>query len=297
LFVPLLIVFSWLALLTFHVVLFRHFHIYLPLADTVVFSSMAIILGALTRINYDLKRFANAKVETEQTKKIASIQARFLDRFAVELAASNAEILQHLEKIPAPPDATSLSARTLAAGLRSCQEFGEYLRSIQQFSQTQNTSSKEPLERSQVDVSEVVAKVLARFDTTVSERGIDFTITVVDDLVVSANANMIDTVLFNFVSNAIKYSPKGAEISIKGERLADKKIRLSVSDRGKGIPAELQERVFEKFYRIKDDDVYTIKGTGLGLYLCKYFADRAGATVGCESAAGQGSTFYLEITE
>ena len=55
-------------------------------------------------------------------------------------------------------------------------------------------------------------------------------------------------------------------------------------DEGIGIPPELRERIFEKFYRIQDDRLYGAKGTGLGLYLCRYFAEQMGGKVDVQAA-------------
>jgi signal transduction histidine kinase len=112
-----------------------------------------------------------------------------------------------------------------------------------------------------------------------------------------ADPTLLEQILFNLVSNAIKYSPKGGTVAIDISRDDAGQVCVAVTDRGPGIPQEFHERIFEKFYRVKDDHVYKVKGHGLGLYLSRFFADRMNALILVKSAPGQGSTFTLQMPE
>ena len=72
-------------------------------------------------------------------------------------------------------------------------------------------------------------------------------------------------------------------------------MRFSVRDRGLGIPAGEQERIFEKFYRLDPDLTRGVGGTGLGLYICREIVRRLGGRIWVESTPGLGSTFSLEL--
>jgi len=114
-------------------------------------------------------------------------------------------------------------------------------------------------------------------------------------LVVQADRERIARVVANLLSNAIKYSPNGGTITIAAEA-QDGVMRVSVSDKGIGIPADQQHRVFAKFFRA-DSSCTDIKGVGLGLSLCREIVHAHGGALGFDSAYGHGSTFWFELRD
>ena len=104
----------------------------------------------------------------------------------------------------------------------------------------------------------------------------------------------MEQVLINLVSNAIKYSPKGAETHVRLHQ-DNGNVRVDVKDTGLGIPREAIPRLFEKFYRVRCDDRKDIIGTGLGLSLVKQIIDVHAGTISVESEHGVGSTFTFTL--
>ena len=101
-------------------------------------------------------------------------------------------------------------------------------------------------------------------------------------------------VFANLLENAIKYSPENTRILIATEEQRGRAI-VQVSDQGQGIPPDELANVFMKFYRSKDAKASSVKGSGLGLYLAKYFVELHNGTLSVDSAPGQGSTFTVEL--
>ena len=95
----------------------------------------------------------------------------------------------------------------------------------------------------------------------------------------------------NLVSNAVRYTPHGGEISIRFEQAADKSLRLSVKDSGYGIPAQHLPRITERFYRVSTSRSRESGGTGLGLSIAKHVLSLHQARLEIESEVGKGSRF------
>ncbi len=105
----------------------------------------------------------------------------------------------------------------------------------------------------------------------------------------------LQQVLTNFLSNAIKYTPEGGEVTLHCSRPDANHVRISVTDQGPGIPATFQTRVFEKFAQADASDSRQKGGTGLGLAITKEFIERMGGRVSFDTAEGQGTTFWCEL--
>lgn len=105
----------------------------------------------------------------------------------------------------------------------------------------------------------------------------------------------VQQVLTNLMSNAIKYSPKGARVHLSLALDEEHGIRVSIKDEGPGISPEDQDLIFEKFRQATGPSNPLVKGTGLGLAIAKALVEQHEGTIGVESAPGKGSTFYFTL--
>ncbi len=101
-------------------------------------------------------------------------------------------------------------------------------------------------------------------------------------------------ILRNFISNSLKFTQRG-EVRISASLEGEQEVRFAVSDTGIGIPPELHGALFEDFVQVDSPLQKRLRGTGLGLSLCKRFAELLGGRVGVQSQPGIGSTFYVVI--
>ena len=100
--------------------------------------------------------------------------------------------------------------------------------------------------------------------------------------------------LINLLSNAIKFSPENSKVAIMS-RLQEDEILFSVTDKGRGIPADKLETIFERFQQVDASDSRKKGGTGLGLSICRHIVEQHGGKIWVESTFGQGSIFYFTI--
>ncbi|MGM3386579.1 CHASE domain-containing protein [Stutzerimonas stutzeri] len=105
----------------------------------------------------------------------------------------------------------------------------------------------------------------------------------------------LQQVLSNFLSNAIKYTPEGGQVTLHCSRTDTGHVRINVTDQGPGIPKGFQSRIFEKFAQADASDSRQKGGTGLGLAITKEFIERMGGRVGFDTIEGAGTTFWCEL--
>lgn len=126
------------------------------------------------------------------------------------------------------------------------------------------------------------------------EKGISLNLEIQDKMPsISADRNKIKQVIINLLSNAIKYNRPGGVITLTAQA-ARKEIVISVRDTGHGIIPEVQEHLFEKFYRAPGSE-NQVQGTGLGLAICKRIVDTHQGSIEVSSIAGMGSTFTVHL--
>ncbi len=122
-----------------------------------------------------------------------------------------------------------------------------------------------------------------------------FKVNLPHDLVkIEADKNKINQVMENLISNAVKFSPQGGEITVSIEQ-SEEKAKISITDTGIGIPEKDLSHVFEKFYRAENASSEAIGGTGLGLAIVKYIVESHAGKIWVESKLGKGSTFSFTL--
>jgi PAS domain S-box-containing protein len=117
-----------------------------------------------------------------------------------------------------------------------------------------------------------------------------------EPLLVDADPERLGQVLGNLIDNALKYGLRDeqAVVAVRARPVHDR-VRIEIADEGPGIPPAERSRIFEKFYRLDPHHREGIRGTGLGLYICRELVQRMRGGIGVESQEGGGSTFWLEL--
>ncbi len=111
---------------------------------------------------------------------------------------------------------------------------------------------------------------------------------------IQVDSDLMRQIFSNLIENAIKYSPEDTKILVSSEE-SNNKIVIQVADQGPGIPVDELQSIFMKFFRSKNVKSSSVKGSGLGLYLAKYFTELHHGRIFVESSHGNGSTFTVEL--
>lgn len=159
---------------------------------------------------------------------------------------------------------------------------------------SQVESGKMQLNLQPVPVNEIILKALGAVQNAAKEKNILIKQQLADNLpAVQADAEKAVWIINNFLTNAIRYSAQNDHIIIKSNQPDEQHIEIGVQDFGIGIDAALQQKVFDRFYRVPG--IHEKKGTGLGLAISKDFADAMSGEIGVDSTPGKGSYFFCRF--
>ena len=148
-----------------------------------------------------------------------------------------------------------------------------------------------------VDLHKETSRVRDDLQSRAKEKDVKVENQVPPGMMVRADGERFQQVLFNLVENAIKYGKQAGHVIVGARAAPPKKIEVWVQDDGPGIPPESKDRVFERFYRVDRARSRETGGTGLGLAIVKHIVQAHGGEVGLKSELGKGSTFSFTLMQ
>jgi two-component system CheB/CheR fusion protein len=140
-----------------------------------------------------------------------------------------------------------------------------------------------------------IIESMATIQELAIKKGIHVKYEINNDLMVFADSNMFATIIRNLTSNAIKFTPKGGNITIGAKPMADHWVEISITDTGIGMDQDLQENLFKLEVNTSRKGTEKEESTGLGLIICKGYIEKLGGRMWLESKEGQGSTFHFSL--
>lgn len=146
-----------------------------------------------------------------------------------------------------------------------------------------------------LNVNEIVKENISFFKTMAEAKELTLIDSLNEKIVVTADYDMINTVLRNLISNAIKFTPNNGIIEILSRKTSDNRIEIGISDTGVGIEAETLSKLFDTDSHITTSGTNNERGSGLGLKLCKEFVEKNEGTIYVESKLGNGTTFWISL--
>ena len=154
--------------------------------------------------------------------------------------------------------------------------------------------SGQPLLVEAVDVGAIAWRVRESLWERADQKLQDLVLRVEPGATAMADSGALEQVLTNFIENSIKYTPEGGTIELRYRAVAGR-ARVEVHDDGPGVPVEVRDRVFERFYRVDKGRSRLLGGTGLGLSIVRRLAGGMQGTVGVGESDLGGAVFHLDL--
>jgi NtrC-family two-component system sensor histidine kinase KinB len=172
------------------------------------------------------------------------------------------------------------------------------------------------LDLAPVDLGAILGRVQARLQPRFDDARVAYRLTADDGpAIAQGDAARLTSVFTNILVNALKYSPQGGTVTVSitsgaftpagavsrqiARKIPAEMLQVAVTDAGPGIPVECREKVFEKFFRVehqRGDSVDGVRGTGIGLYLCREIVRAHGGAIWCEAGdAGVGTRVAMRV--
>lgn len=180
---------------------------------------------------------------------------------------------------------------TIQSIVSATDELNHFISSILELSKVESQNLQLSIESK--DVNQLIEKCALGFKAPARAKQIKLQLQLEPLFPIRIDANLISKVINNLIDNSIKYSRPGSEITVSAKEENEAWVRISVADQGIGLTPEEQENLFTRFYRAKNTRTAETSGTGLGLYLTRYFIKAHGGRVEVQSEKGVGSRFSI----
>lgn len=144
-----------------------------------------------------------------------------------------------------------------------------------------------------INIQETIQTLVSNYSDRAKAKGLELVYDSQNAPAVMADAGRFQEIITNLIDNAFKYTPSG-KVTIS-HRVENKMLVTSVVDTGPGMTADEQSRLFQRFYRVKNDNTKGIPGTGLGLWIVKQYAEKMGGRITVSSIVGVGTDFSVSL--
>lgn len=226
-------------------------------------------------------------------KQVEELKTNFLSMMSHDIKTPIARIQGMTEILQSAKEKLSNEENEAVSTIQdSASELSEFISTILDLGRIENQKVKLKLQSK--DVNSLLQEVIDKHRFLADKKEIQVICEFEPLFSSKLDVELMRQVFANLIENSIKYSPQKAKVLISTEE-AEQKIIIQVADQGQGISPDELENIFMKFYRSKKAKSSTTKGSGLGLYLAKYFVELHQGTLEVESTVGQGSTFTVTL--
>ncbi|MFP5519604.1 MAG: CHASE2 domain-containing protein [Bdellovibrionia bacterium] len=225
--------------------------------------------------------------------QVEELKTNFISMMSHDLKTPIARIQGMLDMILRDPNTLSTTQRESVDTIKaSADDLLKFINAILAYGRIESEGVQLHLQSK--DVNKLLEEVIKKHEFLAKLKRIQIICELEPMFPIQLDPELMKQVFSNLIENAIKYSPEDTKILVSTEENGDR-IIVQIADQGPGIPADEIPNIFMKFFRTKNHKSSPIKGSGLGLYLAKYFTEIHHGNIFVESTHGQGSTFTVEL--
>lgn len=230
--------------------------------------------------------------ESKLLKQVDNLKQNFISLMSHDLKTPVAKIAGIADilkiKFNNTPEQTELIDNVVA----STKELNNFINSILDL--TKIESQNLTLRKESKDVNRIIEGIVEKLEFEANAKEMKLETDLSPLYPIQIDTVLMNRVISNLIENAIKYAGRGKTVEVKTHDDAEW-VYIEIKDNGTGIGPDDLAHIFDKFYRVKNDSTHAIKGSGLGLYLVKYFIELHNGVITATSQLGEGTSFIIKL--
>ncbi len=272
--------------------LFTLFGVWLNTIHFVLTIAAAFYIGIPFKAIDEYQRRFAIQEETKLLRKVENLKQNFISLMSHDLKTPVAKISGLADTMRRHAHGHKEIEEGIESIVESTRELNNFITSILDLTKVESRDIS--LNKVSEDVNSVIEQVVEEFRFETRSKSMEVVCELSPLYPIEIDHKLMKRVISNLVGNSIKYAGAGKQLTIKSWD-DENWVYIEIADNGVGIPELDIEHIFEKFYRVKNDANHSIKGSGLGLYLVKYFIELHGGTISARSTVGEGTTFEIKL--
>jgi two-component system phosphate regulon sensor histidine kinase PhoR len=273
--------------------LMRFLYLHVPFMPFIVATAASYFAFLWLKFAQQESKRWQAEKKAQYLRELDELKSNFISLMSHDLKTPIAKVQALTERLTREARSLTDEQRGILGSIqRSNDELAQYIVSILNFQKIESQEVR-PHHKSH-DINLLIEEVVQRLRTLAQDRGIQLQLELEPMFALELDEQLIRQVLNNLIDNAIKYNQSGTVVKVQSADLG-KFVEVSVEDNGAGIEPKQMDRLFKKFSRAEKGTSERVKGTGLGLYLAKYFIELHGGDIEVESTLGQGTKFRFRL--
>jgi signal transduction histidine kinase len=230
--------------------------------------------------------------ESKLLKQVDNLKQNFISLMSHDLKTPVAKIAGIADILKIKFNNTPEQTELIDNVVNSTKELNNFINSILDL--TKIESQNLTLRKESRDINKIIEGIVEKLEFEAGSKQMQIEMDLSPLYPIQVDTVLMNRVISNLIENAIKYAGKGKTVFVK--TWDDQEwVYVEVKDNGLGIGPDDLDHIFDKFYRVKNDSTHSIKGSGLGLYLVKYFIELHNGVISASSQPGEGTSFIIKL--